>query len=116
VWGTLAGVDNIVWGTDCGGADCDNIVWGTFRDADNIVWGTAEFADNIVWGTSGEADNIVWGTSTEEGTSWGNSDDEVPPLFEDPESAPASFDQTVFDQLFVEAPVSNALTGLTGGL
>jgi serine protease AprX len=130
VWGTLAGDDNIVWGTDCGGANCDNIVWGTSVPGldDNIVWGTAEFAENIVWGTSGEVDNIVWGTSTEDdGTSWGSSDDEAPPLFEDPNAAPANFDQTVFDDLFPAEPVAesspiainfltNALAGITGGL
>ena len=126
VWGTVA--DNIVWGTDCGGADCDNIVWGTLRDADNIVWGTLSDSDNIVWGTLrdgdnivwgtwGDVDNIVWGTSTEDdGTTWGNSDDEVPPLFEDPNAPATNFDQTVFDDLFVEAPVTSALTGLVGGL
>ena len=24
--------DNVVWGTDCDGADCDGVVWGTSRD------------------------------------------------------------------------------------
>ena len=137
VWGTLLGDDNIVWGTDCGGADCTSVVWGAFagRD-DNIVWGTAEFADNIVWGTSGNVDEIVWGTSTmDDGTSWGSSDDEAPPLFDDPNGAPADFNQADFDLLFppelVEDPpvvppsdgtndggstTNNALTGLTGGL
>jgi serine protease AprX len=65
VWGS--GTDeNIVWGTECGGADCENIVWGSACDADgceNIVWGTAQPGDNIVWGSSGLVDNIVWGTS-----------------------------------------------------
>lgn len=141
VWGTLFGVDNIVWGTDCGGKNCTDVVWGSalgfVSDAlDNIVWGTAEFADNIVWGTSGQIDEIVWGTSTEyDGTSWGSSDDEAPPLFDDPNGAPANFDQADFDLLFppdlVEEPppastsgdttggtttTTDALTGLTGGL
>jgi hypothetical protein len=65
VWGPAADGDNIVWGTDCGGADCDNIVWGTAADGDNIVWGTAADGDNIVWGTSADGDNIVWGTSAD---------------------------------------------------
>src|SRR5437762_1863310 len=58
-WGVAKtdGGDNIVWGTECGGA-CDNIVWGTGG------------GDNIVWGTSG--DNIVWGTSTT-GTPYSDS-------------------------------------------
>jgi serine protease AprX len=135
VWGTLFGDDNIVWGTDCGGADCASVVWGSALGfvsnlVDNIVWGTAEFADNIVWGTSGEIDEIVWGTATEDdGTSWGSSDDEAPPLFDDPNTAPANFDQVDFDLLFPpelieEQPatgdtgttLTNALTGLTGGL
>ncbi len=66
IWGTAKTLatdgDNIVWGTDCGGADCDNIVWGTASDGDNIVWGTSADGDNIVWGTSADGDNIVWGT------------------------------------------------------
>jgi serine protease AprX len=146
VWGTFLGDDNIVWGTDCGGANCDNIVWGTsvLGLDDNIVWGTAELADNIVWGTSGEVDNIVWGTSTEDdGTSWGSAGDDVPPLFDDPNGAPESFDQVDFADLFppelVDDPLppadsssgtsstgettsntttttTDALTGLTGGV
>jgi hypothetical protein len=70
------GHDNIVWGTDCGGADCDNIVWGTADSLDNIVWGTALASDNIVWGTSAFGDNIVWGTSFDGSngtTSWASS-------------------------------------------
>ena len=135
VWGTVRDADNIVWGTMCGGGDCgDNIVWGTVRNADNIVWGTIAEADNIVWGTSGEVDNIVWGTtSDDDGMSWGSSDDEAPPLFEDPNAAPANFDSTAFDSLFgrnrrsqststqpVGTAVTNsiftALTGSMGGL
>jgi len=57
--------DNIVWGTECGGADCDNIVWGTGCDqdeCDNIVWGTSGDGedDNIVWGTADAADDVLW--------------------------------------------------------
>ena len=34
--------DNIVWGTNCGGANCSNTVWGTAAmNEDNIVWGTS---------------------------------------------------------------------------
>jgi serine protease AprX len=55
VW-SMAATENIVWGMDCGGANCDNIVWGA-RAADGAVWGTATFADNIVWSMD---DNIVW--------------------------------------------------------
>jgi serine protease AprX len=103
VWGpdsendpsTSLRISNVVWGTDCGGADCDpstalgagNIVWGATCYAslcDNIVWGTAQESDNIVWGTSedGEGDpstslgagNIVWGTNVLDDTEnvlWG---------------------------------------------
>jgi subtilisin family serine protease len=73
--------ENIVWGTDCGGADCTNIVWGTSCDDDSAcdagsVWGTADAGFNIVWGTSneGDADNIVWGTNVLDDTDnilWG---------------------------------------------
>ena len=117
VWGTFRTVttscgaphsDNIVWGTDCGGADCDNIVWGTLRDdADNIVWGTlrdarqhrlghaADDGDNIVWGTPSDADNIVWGTAVDRRRS--GLEETV--LFEDPNSAPANFNNTSFESL-----------------
>ena len=99
VWGT-SGSENIVWGTDCGGADCQNIVWGTSTVCDptspgceNIVWGTADLGENIVWGTSTACDpsvdpsceNIVWGTSDAcnpavdprcENIVWGTGSDE----------------------------------------
>ena len=80
--------DNIVWGTDCGTADCDNIVWGT-ADGDNIVWGTAvdplttnvvwgnTDGDNIVWGTDcggADCDNIVWGTVDGDNIIWGTAE------------------------------------------
>ncbi len=100
VWGT-SDDDNIVWGTDCGGADCDNIVWGT-ADDDNIVWGTADDGDNIIWGTSGD-DNIVWGTSADSDVTWGSdsSDAEVfndDDMFEPVPDAAAEFgDLTVED-------------------
>ncbi len=83
VWST-ATVQNIVWGMDCGGANCqhviwgatrggkvwgtvsgfDNIVWSTWLDAfDNIVWSTwSDAFDNIVWSTAVDRDNIVWST------------------------------------------------------
>jgi hypothetical protein len=70
VWGTALASDNIVWGTDCGGADCANVVWGTVDPLDNIVWGTALATDNIVWGTS--LDNVVWGTSAVADVTWGS--------------------------------------------
>ena len=66
VWGTGTEneADNIVWGTECGGADCDNIVWGTSTEGDNIVWGTASEGegDNIVWGTNvlDDSDYVLW--------------------------------------------------------
>jgi serine protease AprX len=67
VWGTDAGNDNVVWGTSCGGDGCDNVVWGTDADGnDNVVWGTdcgGNDCDNVVWGTdAGSNDNVVWGT------------------------------------------------------
>ena len=106
VWGTASDDDNIVWGTDCGGADCENIVWGTAgRHGDNIVWGTADDADNIVWGTNGETDNIVWGTNSEsDNMTWGNSGEDTP-LFDDPDTEPANFDQTVWENIFPTEPV-----------
>jgi hypothetical protein len=69
VWGTSLDGDNVVWGTDCGGADCgDNVVWGTMADGDNVVWGTASEGDNVVWGTSGVGVDmdLVWASSGEE--------------------------------------------------
>ncbi len=72
---------------------------------DNIVWGTADDADNIVWGTSGEIDNIVWGTSSEsDNMTWGNSGEDTP-LFDDPDTEPANFDQTVWENIFPTDPV-----------
>jgi hypothetical protein len=57
VWAT--GVENIVWATDCGGANCVGVVWGQ-RASSGEIWGTARVSDNIVWATG--AENIVWAT------------------------------------------------------
>jgi hypothetical protein len=92
-------------------------VWGTAANSeDNIVWGTASLEDNVVWGTSGEMGNAVWGTSADEDNlTWGTSDggDDTPP-FDDPTTAPTSFDQTVWDNLFGTTSTSDA--NLLGGL
>jgi serine protease AprX len=93
VWGTsYLPEHNVVWGTDCDGADCDGVVWGSYRgQGDNIVWGTVFNEKNIVWGTAlrnivwGTAlsgDNIVWGTVFNErnivwGTAWSTSGDNI---------------------------------------
>jgi serine protease AprX len=61
--------ENIVWGNECGGADCDTIVWGIACDTnecENIVWGTADAeGDNIVWGTNvlDDIEHVMWGTA-----------------------------------------------------
>jgi hypothetical protein len=144
VWGTDDG-DNVVWGTDCAGADCAGVVWGSFVDSpvgvsDNIVWGTCnrgddndDQGDNVVWGTSGEVDSTVWGSSSEaEGSNltWGSSGEDAP-LFDDPEVEPATFDASVWEDLFGSATldplptlveptpvvaVPPVLTPLTGGI
>lgn len=87
VWGTGSD-ENIVWGTECGGADCHDVVWGSLCSApgcENSVWGTAEPGDPVVWDASGSPDNIVWGPSgglddgiwgslrTEDNVVWGGS-------------------------------------------
>ena len=72
MWGTAFNGDNVVWGTDCGGADCDNTVWGVASDGDNVVWGVASEGDNVVWGTSTDA-NVIWATSAEDDATWGSS-------------------------------------------
>lgn len=74
-WGTNAeddpstwlGAGNVVWGTECGGADpstslgagCDNIVWGTAAEGDLP---TRLGAGNVVWPTTvlDDAEHVVW--------------------------------------------------------
>ena len=71
VWGTGAD-ENIVWGTECGGADCENIVWGSLCDAagcDNIVWGNLLASDNIVWGTTQTGSTTTTTATTTTATS-----------------------------------------------
>ena len=106
VWGSL---DNIVWGTDCGGADCDNIVWGEFFD--NIVWGNAEGLDNIVWGTL--LDNIVWGNTDGDNIVWGNS--AVDLQYGDDTAEVESFDLSLWDELFVLESVTATTTSVDEG-
>jgi serine protease AprX len=55
VW-SMTNAENIVWGMDCGGANCPSVVWGA-NAGDGTLWGTAAFGDNIVWSMD---DNIVW--------------------------------------------------------
>jgi serine protease AprX len=69
-WGT--GSQDIVWGSQCGGADCptgtpwSRAVWGT-----TVVWGTTE-GDTVVWGTA-DGDTVVWGTTDGDTVVWGTS-------------------------------------------
>ncbi len=59
-----------------------------------------------MWGTSGEdGDNITWGTS---------SGEDAPPLFDDPNAAPATFDSSVYDELFAPTPPPPAEPALGG--
>jgi serine protease AprX len=73
VWST-GGVENVVWGDACGGADCawdeqaawalrlrENIVWSTWL-RNNIVWSTS-LRNNIVWST-GDVDQVRWPAAT----------------------------------------------------
>ncbi|HLG60119.1 MAG TPA: S8 family serine peptidase [Vicinamibacterales bacterium] len=61
VWST-ATVNNVVWGTDCGGKNCQKVVWGSHKGG--TVWGTADPDQNIVWSTAaGDDSNIVWSTA-----------------------------------------------------
>jgi serine protease AprX len=106
VWGTLAADSNVVWGAQCAGANCDNIVWGSsLPQLDNIVWGTQLDADNIVWGTCGDFGNIVWGTSDDTG--------DPPPLYDDPDSSPPTFEVLTFESLFSSEPATG--DGTTSG-
>jgi hypothetical protein len=66
--------ENVVWGPECGGADCRDVVWGAVCDAPGCEdgrWGTAEPGDAIVWGATG-ADDIVWRASGQERVIWGH--------------------------------------------
>jgi serine protease AprX len=76
VWGDpLEGVatslNNVVWGTLCGGADCPSawnahaVISTSDQESDTVVWGTGTGeSDTVVWGTSDqESDTVVWGTS-----------------------------------------------------
>jgi serine protease AprX len=58
----LTRMGNVVWGSECGGADCEGpwTVEGASAD-DSVVWGTDD-ADSVVWGTD-DGDSVVWGTS-----------------------------------------------------
>jgi hypothetical protein len=55
-------LQNVVWGTACGGADCQRpwTVEGVSYD-DSVVWGT-ENSDSVVWGTADD-ESVVWGTN-----------------------------------------------------
>jgi serine protease AprX len=78
VQGTVSGEnDNVVWGAECGGADCGHVAWGVSggraASADggaSVVWGTGSGderdpstglgAGTIVWGTADPVEDTVW--------------------------------------------------------
>jgi hypothetical protein len=91
----------VVWGAQCAGANCENVVWGSSLPQLDSPPVTSLDADNIVWGTCGDFDNIVWGTSDDSG--------EPPPLYDNPDTSPPSFDATAFDALFTD-PVTTVST------
>ena len=49
-----SGSQDVVWGAQCGGADCSS---GTSWSASDPVYATT-----VVWGTT-DGDTVVWGTS-----------------------------------------------------
>ena len=80
-WGTGAsgtGISqNVVWGTECGGANCSSETWSTSYDDDTVVWGNSggDDDDTVVWGNSGgdDDDTVVWGNSDDDTVVWGNN-------------------------------------------
>jgi subtilisin family serine protease len=56
---------NVVWGTQCGGADCRDAAWTGPPGEEGSGWvqGTSDDGDTLVWGTSDSGDTLVWGTS-----------------------------------------------------
>jgi len=67
---------NVVWGTECGGANCPSATWSTSYDDDTVVWGNSgDDDDTVVWGNSGDDDDtVVWGNSSDDDTVvWGNN-------------------------------------------
>jgi subtilisin family serine protease len=56
--------DNVVWGAECGGADCADVVWSMAQPGDSVIWSAADDGegDRIVWGTNAldESDSILW--------------------------------------------------------
>jgi len=58
---------NVVWGSQCGGADCAG-TWST-SDSETVVWGTND-SETVVWGTN-DSETVVWGTNGDETVVWG---------------------------------------------
>lgn len=52
-WGQTSDSMNVVWGTECGGADCANVVWGLSGSQDSSSTGiapeTAADARDVLW-------------------------------------------------------------------
>jgi len=51
---------NVVWGSQCSGADCSGTTWSAVDDQ-TVVWGTTD-EETVVWGTTDE-ETVVWGTN-----------------------------------------------------
>lgn len=68
-WEISTSVQNVVWGSLCGGDNCDT-QWspGTvFTSNDSVVWGMDN--DAVVWGM--ESDAVVWGMESQDSVVWG---------------------------------------------
>jgi serine protease AprX len=50
---------NVVWGSQCAGADCSGTTWSA-GDDQTVVWGTDDY-ETVVWGTTDDG-TVVWGT------------------------------------------------------
>jgi hypothetical protein len=70
VW-SEAHTENIVWSSDCGGANCEGVVWGA-RSDDGSVWGAARASDKVAWDT----DNIVWSEAQSQNIVWSEASPE----------------------------------------
>jgi serine protease AprX len=64
--GQTSGADNVVWGMECGGADCANQVWGAAAagERDDVAWASTRAGDDddVVWESNAlnGGDDLVW--------------------------------------------------------